>query len=207
MSSDGSVTRLIKMLKGGDRAASQQLWEAYFGRLVGLARVRLDERLRQKVDAEDVVQSVFRSFFMRQLEDQFEVRDAGNLWSLLAVITIRKCTNVKVHFRRQSRDIGREMRIEAESADSAPSWDVLARDPTPAHAAALTDLVEHLLAELPERERGMVALALEGKSLADISAEVNRAERTVRRTLEHFRQRLEEVLQQPSVADTNYEST
>ncbi len=38
MSSDVSVTRLIGMLKQGDRVASQQLWEAYFGRLVGLAR-------------------------------------------------------------------------------------------------------------------------------------------------------------------------
>ena len=37
MSSDVSVTRLIGMLKQGDRVASQQLWEAYFGRLVGLA--------------------------------------------------------------------------------------------------------------------------------------------------------------------------
>jgi hypothetical protein len=41
MSSDGSVKRLIGMLKEGDRAASQHLWEAYFGRLVGLARARL----------------------------------------------------------------------------------------------------------------------------------------------------------------------
>ena len=36
MSSDVSVTRLIGMLKAGDRLASQQLWEVYFGRLVGL---------------------------------------------------------------------------------------------------------------------------------------------------------------------------
>ena len=36
MSTDVSVTRLIGMLKQGDRVASQQLWEAYFGRLVGL---------------------------------------------------------------------------------------------------------------------------------------------------------------------------
>jgi ECF sigma factor len=50
MSSDVSVTRLIGMLKQGDRVASQQLWEAYFGRLVGLARARLKNTVLRVAD-------------------------------------------------------------------------------------------------------------------------------------------------------------
>jgi RNA polymerase sigma-70 factor (ECF subfamily) len=196
---DLSVATLMDRIKAGDDAAAAEIFNRFARRLLALARSRLDTRIRRRVDAEDVVQSVFRSFFIRQLENEFEVRNADNLWSLLAVITVRKCANVKVHFHRQSRDVRREMRIVAQPDDSGPSWDVLARDPTPAHAAALTDLIEHLLAELPERERQIVSLALEGQSLPEISAAVNRAERTVRRTLEHFRQRLEEVaLEHPS---------
>ena len=57
MSSDVSVTRLIGMLKKGDRVASQQLWEAYFGRLVGLARARLKNTVLRVADEEDVALS------------------------------------------------------------------------------------------------------------------------------------------------------
>ena len=35
MSSDGSVTRWLAPLQGGDSAAVRELWHRYFGRLVG----------------------------------------------------------------------------------------------------------------------------------------------------------------------------
>src|SRR5262249_62418037 len=41
MSSDGSVTHWIRQLKAGEQAAAQPLWEAYFQRLVHLARKKL----------------------------------------------------------------------------------------------------------------------------------------------------------------------
>ena len=137
-----------------------------------------------------MIQSVFRSYFVRQMENQFEIHDWDNLWSLLAVITIRKCTNVKIHWHRQGRDIRRELRVKPGAEDSAASWDALSGEPTPADAAALTDLIEHLLRPLPPRNRQIISLSLEGKSLREISAEVIRAERTVRRVLDEFRHSL-----------------
>jgi hypothetical protein len=41
MASQGSVSNWIELLKGGDHAAAQPLWERYFQRLVGLARTKL----------------------------------------------------------------------------------------------------------------------------------------------------------------------
>ena len=40
-SEDGSVTRWISHLKGGDERVASQLWERYFRRLKGLARASL----------------------------------------------------------------------------------------------------------------------------------------------------------------------
>ncbi len=37
----GSITRWITGVKGGDLAAAQPLWGAYFARMVDLARTRL----------------------------------------------------------------------------------------------------------------------------------------------------------------------
>jgi ECF sigma factor len=38
MSSTGSVTNWITLLKAGERDAAQELWQRYHKRLVGLAR-------------------------------------------------------------------------------------------------------------------------------------------------------------------------
>jgi RNA polymerase sigma-70 factor, ECF subfamily len=189
---------LLEGLKDGDEAAAVAVFERFARRLIGLARSQLDTRLRQKVDPEDVVQSVFRSFFTRQKEQQFKLTDWDNLWSLLAMITIRKCTNVQMQFGRQARNVRLETRPQASGDSSASSWQALGREPTPAEAAVLTDLVSRLLASLTERERRIVVLSLDGKTPREISDEIDRAERTVRRTLEHFRAKLEKAVLEPA---------
>ena len=166
--------------------------------MIALAQIEFEMALRHKVDAEDVVQSVFRSFFTRQREGQFVVTDWDNLWALLATITVRKCTNVRVAFGHQGRNVQREIQVDWNAEDRAASWEVLAHEPTPVQAAVLSELVENLLLALPERERRIVALSLEGNDCQQISAAINRAERTVRRTSEHFRQRLEEAVLEPA---------
>src|SRR4051812_33906158 len=97
------VQELLARVRQGDQAAAAAVFDLYKRRLLGLARSHLDARLRGKVDPEDVVQSVFRSYFRRQTDGRFDVQDWDQLWSLLAMITVRKCTNAKVFFTRQKR--------------------------------------------------------------------------------------------------------
>jgi hypothetical protein len=62
MSSGGSVTHWIGLLKAGDQQAAQPLWERYFQQLVALARQRLRNMPRRATDEEDVALSAFDSF-------------------------------------------------------------------------------------------------------------------------------------------------
>ena len=62
MSSRGSVTHWINLLKAGEHAAAQPLWERYFPRLVMLARRKLQDGPRRAADEEDVALSAFNSF-------------------------------------------------------------------------------------------------------------------------------------------------
>ena len=62
MASEGSVTSWLDQLKAGDTAAAQPLWEAYFRRLVALARGKLQGAPRRAADEEDVALSAFDSF-------------------------------------------------------------------------------------------------------------------------------------------------
>ena len=95
MTGHPSFDDLMAQLRDGRNEAAAQVFQRFANRLIVLARKQLDSKILQKVDPEDVMQSVFRSFFLRQMEDQFDVRDWDNLWSLLAMITVRKCTNVQ----------------------------------------------------------------------------------------------------------------
>src|SRR5438445_10654567 len=86
MSPDGSVTRWLGQLQGGNEAAVQPLWERYFRRLVGLARTRVHSGPRRGADEEDVALSAFDSFGRNADQGRLPHRlDRDDLWRCLAV--------------------------------------------------------------------------------------------------------------------------
>jgi DNA-directed RNA polymerase specialized sigma24 family protein len=188
MSSDVSVTRLIGMLKQGDRVASQQLWEAYFGRLVGLARARLKNTVLRVADEEDVALSAFDSFFRRAERGEFpQLQDRDDLWQLLFVLTVRKAINV-VHYQgRKSRGGGRVQSLEDLEALGADQ--ILDREPSPELAAQMTEECQRLLARLGDETLRAVALwKMEGYTNFEIAAKLGCVEQTVERKLRAVRQ-------------------
>lgn len=183
-----TLDALISRLNAGDQDAAAILFHRFAHRLIALARNRL-EGVLGKEDAEDVVQSVFRSFFLRQRAGQFAVNNWESLWGILTVITVRKCCNRLEHLRAARRDVAREISLSLLE-DAGLGWQALARDPTPLEAAVLTDTVENLLNGLEPPDRTMLTLHLQGHSVAEISRQVGRGQRTVRRRIELVRRRL-----------------
>src|SRR5687767_9707448 len=98
MSEQDSFQALLAHLQAGDPEAGGRIVSRFAYRLIGLARSRLDRLVRQKVDPEDVVQSVFRSFFLRQGEGKWRLESWNSLWAILTVITLRKCGHRVEHF-------------------------------------------------------------------------------------------------------------
>src|SRR4051812_42292686 len=104
-----SFARLVEQLADGDEAATREVHRWYTPRLVALARKHLPPAVRRRTDPESVVQSVYRSFFRRAADGEFALGDWDDLWGLLAVVTLRKCSN-RVRFHRQDRrDVRREV--------------------------------------------------------------------------------------------------
>jgi RNA polymerase sigma-70 factor (ECF subfamily) len=194
MSNGRSFDDLMVRLRAGDDAAAAALCERFAHRLLALARSRLDRLLRPKVDAEDVLQSVYRSFFRRQAAGDYQLESWDSLWGLLTVITLRKCGHRVRYFRSACRNVRREVDLPQ---DGAVEHDVVSRDPTPSEAARLAETLEQVMAELTEREQTMLALSLQGESVAAIGDRVGRTERTVQRVLERVRRRLEEMNAEP----------
>jgi len=190
MSPQTSFHDLVSRLHRGDSSAAEEVFRRFAGRLIGLARQRLREQVRSKVDPEDVMQSVLKSFFLRYADGQYELENWDSLWSLLTLITLRKCGYKQRHFRAARRDVRREVAARPSEEDSGDRWQAIAREPSPAEAAVLAETVEHLLHGLDERDRGILELRLQGETAVRISEQLGYSLRTVERVLEHARKRL-----------------
>jgi RNA polymerase sigma-70 factor (ECF subfamily) len=156
-----------------------QLVARYSERLLGLARRQLPGCIRSRVDPEDVVQSVYRSFFHRLHQGQFAFEESHDLWRLLAAMTYRKASNVVKFHLRERRDSRREQPL-------APGQDLEERTEAEAGAADLELLVgclEQLLGALSETRREIVVRRLEGEPIQDIARRVGCSRRTVHRVL------------------------
>jgi RNA polymerase sigma-70 factor (ECF subfamily) len=199
MPDDPSFEELLARLRHGDESAATAVYNRFCQRLIALARCRLDQRLRQKVDPEDVVQSAFKSFFPRHAEGQFDGYDLHNwdsLWGLLVVITLRKCSRKIDHFFGPKHDLRREKHLTPPQDSSVAGWEALAAGPTPDEEVQLIDLVEQTMRQLDPRERQVLQLRLQGCTVAEVAAQMDRSEFTVQYILRRIRKRLERLRDQ-----------
>lgn len=173
-------------------AAGREVFGRFAQRLIALARMNLDARLRNKVDPEDVVQSVYKSFFLRYSDLPLEEDENGGLWALLTLITLRKCADRARYYGAERRNVTRE--TPAAASETPEPWrEAMGREPTPEQAAMLTETVEQMLVELDASERPLLELSLQGYSTQEISEQLGRAERSVRRFRERVRKQLERM--------------
>ena len=123
---DGSVTRLIQLLRSGDATerdlAARLIWRRYFRDLLELARNNLDRRIRRREDEEDVLQSMYKSFCLRQQRGEFDLAGRDALWKLLVTITLRKARNVAKKQTRDQRDVAREQTIADRDDGESARW-------------------------------------------------------------------------------------
>src|SRR6516225_573864 len=88
-----SFADLMERLRSGEDGAAREVFERFARRLAVLARRRFGAQLRHKLDSEDVVQSAYKSFFLRHREGKLEVESWDGLWGLLTLLTLRKCAD------------------------------------------------------------------------------------------------------------------
>lgn len=208
MNQPQAITLWIRQLKHGDADAAQKLWEAYFRRMVGLARQKLENSPRAAADEEDVALSAFRSFCIGARDGRFsQLVDRDNLWPLLMAITANKSVDLIRRTNRQKRGgTGKGSRSPAggpsnapseESSDSpsgsarpiaAPLSELISREPTPEFAAQLSDQLQYLLKLLnslgdPDLQR-IALLKMDGCGTAEIAEQLGCARRTVERKMQ-----------------------
>ncbi len=180
---------LLERYRAGNDQAADALFTRYFERLTLLARSRLSPRLACRTDPEDIVLSVYRSFFVGARAGRFTLSRGGDLWRLLASITQHKLLREARHQRADRRSVDRELPLDQAEESAFHRWQA---EPTPEDAAALADELERVLSRLDAFGRRVLELRLQGAQLAEIAQDTRRSERTVRRTLGQIRDILDE---------------
>lgn len=179
MSDQETISQWLDQLKRGDDQAVQELWDRFQARQLGLARKLLGDAPRGAADEEDVALSAFKSFCVRAVEGKFPVlEDRGDLWKVLATITVRKASRLARRERRRQ--------VVSDSADVAgiaadgpsPEFDVISKQ----EIQRLFDLLgDDLLRQVAYRK-------LEGESNAEIAAAIGKSVPTVERKLRAIRE-------------------
>ncbi len=194
MNPSSTFQQMMSDLGAGDQQAAEAVFQHFLGKLLGLARSRLDARLQQKVDPEDVLQSVFRSFFRRQENNEFDLDGWDELWALLVTFTVRKCCKQARHFGSKKRDVSREaspqFMDDDSNSDQFTEWELISREPTPQQAVLLTELLDQMMCPFDEQGQAIISMKLQGYNENEISSEIDRTVRTVRRVLSRVRTQL-----------------
>ncbi len=179
------VKALLSRWRLGDEEAARQLFALYVDRLVALARQRIGQRLATRIDPEDVVQSVFRTFFGGLKNDKFTIGESDDVCKLLARITVHK-TFRQVAFHRAAK---RDLYLEAGHGDEAQKQlqAILDRGPTPEAANQFLDQLEHFLSKLRPEDRRILELRMQGYKDVEIAEMMQISDRKIRRLMERVR--------------------
>lgn len=172
---------LLRRLRKGESDAATDLYYRYANRIRALAGAQIGDRLARRVEPEDVVQSVFRTFFRRVVDGHYDVPDGDEIWGLFLVIALNKVRAMGVRHAAAKRDIARERPLSDDHSDiPAPDSD----------DTVLAEVVAQILEALPDMHQQVVSMRIDGHSTDEISQAVSRSRRTVERVLQEFRTRL-----------------
>jgi RNA polymerase sigma-70 factor (ECF subfamily) len=107
---DHNTQHLITLAKNGDQPAIEQLCRIYGERVRRIIRLRIDKKLRPKIDSVDVVEDAL-ILALVGLKD-FTYRNEGDFLRWLSKIAENKLRDILDKFHAEKRDIRREIPLK-----------------------------------------------------------------------------------------------
>jgi RNA polymerase sigma-70 factor, ECF subfamily len=186
---DASDASLLSVFRRGDQDAATQLYLRYAKRLRALVKEQCSNELARRLEEDDIVQSVFRTFFTGAKQGLYKVPGGQDLWKLLLVISLNKIRAKGAYHSAAKRDARRTSSLDAVGLGGEPS------DQDGGEQAFFQVVIQEAMEHLPSDFREIVELRIEGYEVEEIASKCNRAKRTVERILQEARKRLGALLQ------------
>lgn len=193
MSDTNNVSHWIDLVKYGDSAAANRIWQHYFDRLVRSVRRRLNGQNRAVSDEEDIVLSVFDSFYAAAEKGRFpDLSDRDDLWRLLLRMSARKVIDKRRHDLRQRRGGGVEIHSQNQRGGDEIVIEAIGDEPSP---EMVQESVEQFFSHLGVGHlRDLAGAKLEGFSKAELAQRLGCSERTIERRLHLIREKCQQEL-------------
>lgn len=173
---------LLRKFEAGDDNAATEIYLRYAERLQRLTEKQTGLDLATRIDADQIVQSVFRTFFRRAAIGEYDVANGDDLWKLFLVISLNKIRATARYHRANKRDVGKTIPLlegEPEKPGRSGNDEV--------SYSILKMTIDDILGALSEQDRLIVLMRMDGNSVRDISQATQRAKRTVERKLQEFK--------------------
>ena len=180
---------LVRQARSGDQDAATQLYFRYHNRLTGLVRKRCSPELARCAGVEDIVQSVFATFFRRIGEGCYDVADGDSVWKVLLVVALNRVRSEATYYYAARRDAHRTM--TGPTAQEFLKSKASDRDVTRAHFKMV---LQDTLDPLPCSDRQLVRLRIDGFTVAEVARMTGRSTRTVERIIHDTRVALSELV-------------
>lgn len=177
---------IIERMRQGDSDAARIIYERFSAELLATTRRRISPRCRTRFDAEDIIQSVFRSFFARQASHPWDIRNWETLRAILKVMARRKCGRQIVRHQSQRRSVEREVPLDVAGDLRVSASRILVAQSAESHAIS-RERLERALANLSDRECEILRLFIDFYTPVEIADRLGCATRTVRRAVDKFR--------------------
>ena len=179
------LSAILNNAQQGDSLAEATIHREFVDKLVRVASNRISARFRAKIAPEEIVQSVFASFFHRHRNQEFQFENWNELWGLMLKITVCKCADRIAEFRTLKRDVNRE--VASQSSGSEPAVFTSSTGPSAEEIAIFEDSLDQLFNRLNEQQQQVISLRLQGMSNLEISQLIGRTERSVYRILNQIK--------------------
>jgi RNA polymerase sigma-70 factor (ECF subfamily) len=185
---DRKTQHLVALAKEGDETALSQLCRVYGERVRRLIRLRLDQKLRPKLDSTDVVQDALL-LALDGLQD-FTYTDEGDFLRWLSKIAENRLRDTLDGFHADKRDVRKEIPFQKKGrtteAGPAGAAEPL-RDTTPSVIVGKREALDRLEKALdklkPEYKEVIVLKKIEELSHAEIAERLGKNAGAVRMVL------------------------
>ena len=175
---------LVNKAKAGENQALNLLLDRYMKRILGIVRLRLGSRLRQKMESMDIVQEVM----IRAIKgfENFELQDEGAFLHWLSKLVQNQIRDLADYHSAEKRDFKQE-KTSLRNSDSDRS--ILGQIPAnsifrPSVQLQLKEDIlelEAALDQLPEKQKEIIIMRqYEGLTFKDIGLEINCSEDAAR---------------------------
>jgi RNA polymerase sigma factor (sigma-70 family) len=177
------VNALLARVRQGDQEAIATFVATYDLPLKEVIRHHIDDDIRQVVDSQDILQSVWRSFFTGELSKR-QLYDAEEILRILRAMAKHKTLDAN----RRQLDAKRSVRrtISFERLQQFVMKALTDHHATAAAELEAEDEFEALLRTLTPRQQRILTMRRDGYTHEEIAKQIGCAKRTVERTVERI---------------------